>query len=118
MKLPKKGDMQECLNYRGIMLLSVAGKVLNRVISTLRIIVEQSMEWDTFLDINFVDYEKAFYSLDRDTLWKFLKHYEIPDKLISLIRNTYEDMACRVIHAGQHTDAFMVKTGVWKGCLL
>ena len=31
-KLPKKGDMQECNNYRGIMLLSVPGKVLNRVI--------------------------------------------------------------------------------------
>ncbi len=31
-KLPKKGDMQECQNYGGIMLLSVPGKVLNRVI--------------------------------------------------------------------------------------
>ncbi|KAK2160593.1 hypothetical protein NP493_1638g00017 [Ridgeia piscesae] len=29
---PKKGDMQDCNNYRGIMLLSVPGKVLNRVI--------------------------------------------------------------------------------------
>ena len=100
-KLPKKGDMQECKNYRGIMLLSVPGKVLNRIIldrlktgvdaklrdhqagfqkdrsctdqiATLRIIVEQSMEWDSSLYINFVDYEKAFDSLDRDTLWKLL----------------------------------------------
>ena len=31
-KLPKKGDMQDCKNYRGIMLLPVPGKVLNRVI--------------------------------------------------------------------------------------
>ena len=31
-KLPKKGGMQERNNYRGIMLLSVHGKVLNRVI--------------------------------------------------------------------------------------
>ena len=31
-KFPKKGDMQECKNYRGTMLLSVPGKVLNRVI--------------------------------------------------------------------------------------
>ena len=102
-KLPKKGDMQDCNNYRGIMLLSVPGKVLNRVIldrlktgvdaklrdhqagfrkdksctdqiATLRIIVEQSMEWDSSLYINFVDYEKAFDSLDRDTLWKLLQH--------------------------------------------
>ncbi|XP_019625431.1 PREDICTED: uncharacterized protein LOC109470794 [Branchiostoma belcheri] len=73
-KPPKKGDMGDCSNYRGIMLLSVPGKVLNRVllermkeavddrlrdqqagfrknrscvdqIATLRIIVEQSLEW-------------------------------------------------------------------------
>ena len=31
-KLPRKGDMQECQNYSGIMLISVTGKVLNRVI--------------------------------------------------------------------------------------
>ena len=31
-KLPKKGDMQVCNNYRRIILLSVPGKVLNRVI--------------------------------------------------------------------------------------
>ncbi|KAK2167820.1 hypothetical protein NP493_1256g00007 [Ridgeia piscesae] len=146
-KLPKKGDMQDCKNYREIMLLSVPGKVLNRVIldrlktgvdaklrdhqagfrkdrsctdqiAILRIIVEQCMEWDSSLYINFVDYEKAFDSLDRDTLWKLLQHYGIPNKLISLIRNSYEDMACRVIHAGQLTDSFMVKTGVRQGCLL
>ena len=79
-------------------------------ISTLLIIVEQSMKWDSPLYINFVDYEKAFDSLDRDALWKLLQHYGIPDKFISLIRNSYEDMACRVVHAGQLTDAFMVKT--------
>ena len=71
-KLPKKGDMQECLKYRGIMLLSVAGKVLNRVISTRRISVEQCMEWDSSLYINCADYEKAFYSLDRFTDKKYL----------------------------------------------
>ena len=31
-KIPKKGDLQECRIYRGIMLLSVPGKVLNRII--------------------------------------------------------------------------------------
>ena len=31
-KLPKKGDLKECKNWRGIMLLSNAGKVFNRII--------------------------------------------------------------------------------------
>ena len=96
-KIPKKGDLGLCSNYRGITLLSVPGKVLHRVIlerlkgpvdlslrdqqagfrrgrsctdqiTTLQIIVEQSIEWNSPLYVNFVDYEKAFDSLDRETL--------------------------------------------------
>ena len=97
-KLPKKGDLRDCSNYRGIMLLSTPGKVLNRVllermkeavdpelrdqqagfrrnrscedeIASLRIIVEQSLEWSSPLYISFIDYQKAFYSVDRETIW-------------------------------------------------
>ncbi|VDP40803.1 unnamed protein product [Schistosoma margrebowiei] len=96
-KIPKKGDLSKCENYRGITLLSIPGKVLNRVllnrmkdvvdaqlrdqqagfrkdrsctdqIATLQIIVEQSVEWNSSLYINFIDYEKAFDSVDRRTL--------------------------------------------------
>lgn len=37
-------------------------------IATLRIIVEQSLEWRSPLYINFTDYEIAFDSLDRSVL--------------------------------------------------
>ncbi|VDP26960.1 unnamed protein product [Schistosoma curassoni] len=37
-------------------------------IATLRIIVEQSVEWNSSMYINFIDYEKAFGSVDRRTL--------------------------------------------------
>ena len=33
-KLPKKGDLMECGNWRGITLMAVAAKVLGRVIIT------------------------------------------------------------------------------------
>nr|KAG5702936.1 hypothetical protein BaRGS_034709 [Batillaria attramentaria] len=108
-KLPKKGDLRDCSNYRGIMLLSVPGK---------RIIVEQSLEWNSPLYINFIDYEKAFDSVDREALWKLLRHYGVPGKIISLIRCTYQDMSCRFAHAGQLSESFEVKTGVRQGCLL
>ena len=49
-------------------------------IATLRIIVEQSLEWNSSLYVNFIDYEKAFDSVDRGTLWKLLKHYGIPER--------------------------------------
>ena len=129
------------------MLLPVPGKVLNRVIldrvkdavdpqlrdqqagfrrnrscadqiASLRIIIEQSLEWNSPLYINFIDYEKAFDSVDRQTLWKLLRHYGVPVKIVSLIQCIYQDMGCRVVHAGQTSEKFQVKTGVRQGCLL
>ena len=146
-KLPKNGDLRDCSNYRGIMLLSVPGKVLNRIllermkeavdtklrdqqagfrknrscadqIASLRIIVEQSLEWNTPLYVNFTNYEKAFDSVDRETLWKLLRQYRVPQKVISLVHCTYQEMSCRILHAGQLSDSFEVKTGVRQGCLL
>ena len=87
-------------------------------IATLRIILDQSLEWNSSLYINFVDYEKAFDSMDRETLWKLLRHYGVPTKLVNLIRNSYEGMTCRVVHGGQLTGSLGVKTGVRQGCLL
>ena len=87
-------------------------------IATLRIIVEQSIEWNSSLYVNFVDYEKAFDSLDRETLWKILRHYGVPMKLVNMVKNSYKEMPCRVIHYGQLTKNVEIRTGVRQGCLL
>ena len=42
---------------------------------TLKNIIEQSIEWQSPLYINFVDFAKASDSLDRSRLWKILRHY-------------------------------------------
>ena len=105
-KLPKKGNLKDCKNWRGITLLSIPGKVLNRIllermqtevdrllreeqagfrkersctdhIATLRVIIEQSLEWNSPLYITFLDFEKAFDSVDSTVLWKLLAHYGI-----------------------------------------
>ncbi|CAH2274307.1 Hypothetical predicted protein [Pelobates cultripes] len=75
-------------------------------IATLRIIVERSLEWNSSLYINFVDYEKAFDNVDREVL----RHYGTPAKVVNLIKSSYERMTCRVIHGGQLTNSFQVKT--------
>ena len=113
--------MHEYKNHIGIILLSVILDRLKTVmdaglrdhqagfrkdrsctgqIAMLRIIVEQSMEWNTSLYINFLDYEKAFDILDREMLWKLLRHYGIPEKINFLIPSTYQGMPCKVIRAG------------------
>ncbi|CAH2322891.1 Hypothetical predicted protein [Pelobates cultripes] len=87
-------------------------------IATLRIIVEQYLEWNSSLYINLVIYEKAFDSVDRAVLWKLLWHYGIPAKVVHLIKSSYKGMACGVIQGGQLINSFQVKTGVRQGCLL
>ncbi|KAL9952861.1 hypothetical protein ACROYT_G040182 [Oculina patagonica] len=87
-------------------------------IATLRIILEQSLEWNSPVYATFVDYEKAFDSVDREVLWKLLRHYGIPEKYITLIQKTYEECTCRVIHNGVLSELFEMLTGVRQGCLL
>ena len=96
------------------MLLSIPGKVLARVIlerlknaldkklqeeqegfrqdrsctdhiATMRIIVEQSLEWQTPLYSVFVDFRKAFDSVDREVIWKLMHHYGFPPKFVNII---------------------------------
>ena len=65
-----------------------------------------------------MDFEKAFDSLHRDSLWKILRHYGIPQKLVNVIRSLYENFECRVIHNNQLTEPCKVETGVKQGCIL
>ncbi|VDO97832.1 unnamed protein product [Schistosoma curassoni] len=86
-------------------------------IATLPIIIKQSIEWNSSLYINFIDYEKAFGSVDRRTLWKLLRHYGVPE-IVNIIQNSYDGLQCKVVHGGQLIDAFQVRTGVRQGCIL
>ena len=56
--------------------------------------------------------------VDRKMIWKVLKHYGLPDKIVNLIQNLYKDTTCQVIHNNKMTEPFQVNTGVRQGCLL
>ena len=106
-KLPKKGDLSSYNNWQGIMLLFIPSKILTRIIlerlkkaldktlseeqagfrqdrsctdhiATLRIIIEQSLEWQSPLYSVFVDFQKAFDSVDRDVICRLMQHYGFP----------------------------------------
>lgn len=146
-KLPKKGDLQNCDNWRGITLLSVPGKVfckilLDRVseaidtklrkeqagfrkgkgcidqIFALRNIIEQCLEWNAPLHIVFVDFKKAFDSIHRPSLWRILRSYGLPEKIVCLIKLLYEGFECSVIVDNSLSEWFPVETGVRQGCIL
>lgn len=71
------------------------------------------MERNVPLNINFIDFRKAFDSVHRETLWNTLRSYGIPDKLITLINLFYNHFECSVIINSQ-----TVESGVRQGCIL
>ncbi len=144
----KKGDRMDCGNYRGISLLSVAGKVMARVILnrlmvhvektilpeaqcgfrserstidmifTLKQVQEKCREQNMPLYIVFIDFTKAFDTVNRKGLWHILKKYGCPDHFISLIMGFHDNMYARVNVGGELSESFAVKNGVKQGCVL
>ena len=94
------------------------GRSCTDQIATLKIIVEQSIEWQSSLYINFIDFEKAFDSISREVLWRLLRHYGLPMKIVTIIRALYEGFSAQVVHNGQRTEPLNMRTGVRQGCLL
>ncbi|KAI8491212.1 hypothetical protein Bbelb_308450 [Branchiostoma belcheri] len=146
-KLPKKGDLSNCNNWRGITLLSIPGKVFCAVllrrlkkavdcllreeqagfrsnrscteqIFTLRNIIEQCLEHQTPLALNFIDFKKAFDSIHRETLWNIALSYGIPARFVRIFKSLYENSRCCVRTEGGTTDFFNIITGVRQGCIL
>ena len=144
-KIAKKGNLKECKNSRGITLLPVVGKVLGRIIVDrirngidcrlrkeqagyrtgrgttehvfiLRNIIEQVNEWQATLFMNFVDFEKAFDSVHRESLWIIMKKYGIPEKIVRMVQSFYEGFQCAVEDQGEICEWFDLKTGVKQGC--
>ena len=94
------------------------GRSCSDHIYTLRQILEQGKEWNAPLYVNFTDFEKTFESIYRDSLWKILRHYGIPSKLVNVIKMLYSDFKSQVICNRALANAFSVTTGVKQGCIL
>ena len=142
--LPKKGDLSLVTNYRGISLMSIAAKlynkmILNRIVpfvepllrknqngfrrgrSTLsqilclRRIIEESKLSNRDLALVFVDFSKAFDSVDRDKMFEILNLYGIPDKIISAIKVLYTDTSSTILTTDGETPAFSINAGILQG---
>ncbi|XP_076128077.1 uncharacterized protein LOC143109310 [Alosa pseudoharengus] len=143
-----KGDRAICGNHRGISLLTVAGKVLAKVmlqrlinditesmlpeskcgfrknrstvnmVFTIRQLQEKCREQHKDLFMVFVDLSKAFDTVQRDLLWEVFHRIGCPTKFVNILRQFHEGMTARVTTGGQQSSAFPVRTGVRQGCVL
>ena len=73
---------------------------------------QQAIEWNSNLYLCFVDFEKAFDSVHRETLWKIMGSYGIPEKLIIMTKSMYEDSECAVVDGSGITEWFRVRSGI------
>ena len=66
----------------------------------------------------FIDYAKAFDSVDHRKLWKIFKEIGVPVHLTCLLRNLYtsQEATLRIIHGT--IDRFKIGKGVRQGCIL
>ena len=66
----------------------------------------------------FIDYVKAFDSVEHIKLWKILKKMGIPDHLTCLLRNLYTGQEATVRTGHGTTDWFQIRKGIRQGCIL
>ena len=143
-----KGDKSACDNHRGISLLSIAGKLLARVllnrltqhlvdnivpesqcgfrqnrgtvdmIFAVRQLQEKCLEQRQDLHLLFIDLTKAFDTVSRPGLWAILSKLGCPPKFVQITRSLHEGMMARVIETGDISEPFQVTNGVKQGCVL
>ena len=144
---PKKGNAKECSNYCTIALISHASKVTFKIlqarlqqyvncelpdvkagfrkgrgtrdqIANIHGITEKAIEFQKNIFFCFIDYAKAFDSVDHNKLWKSFKEMGIPDHLTCLLRNLYACQEATVRTGHRTTDGFQIGKGVCQGCIL
>jgi len=144
----QKGDRNNPNKYRGISLLNTGYKIYSKIIAkrltaitevllleehngfrrgrscmdclfSASQIIEKHRECNIPIYIAFIDFKKAFDSVDRDKLWTIVLSKGIPTHLITIIQKKYKEYVIRV-NAGNgiSEDSRAITQGVRQGCPL
>ena len=85
-------------------------------ISNLRMIIEQSNEWNSSTFLFFIDFERVFDMISRNATWNAWVDIGIPQPTIDLIRELYRDTPCKAHFKGKHSDSFNILRGLRQEC--
>ena len=87
-------------------------------IANIRWIMGKATEFQKNIYFFFIDYAKAFDSVDHNKLWKILKDMGITDHITYLLRNLYASQETTVKTLLKITYWFKIEKGVYQGCIL
>ena len=142
--LHKKGDKADVNNYRGISLLPVTYKILSQClldraqqqlepkigeyqagfrpgrscpeqILILKLILRHQRICSKNVVCTFVDFKKAYDSVDRKSLFQILKEQGLDLKTLALIKETLSNTKAKVKFMGCVSEPFKIETGVRQG---
>ena len=144
---PGASSNSECSNYRTIVLISHASKVMLKVLQTrlqqfvnrelpdvqagfrkgrgtrdqianIRWIIKKEREVQKNIYFCFIDYAKAFDCVGHNKLWKILQEMRKPDHLTCLLRNLYAGPEATARTEHGTIDWFQIGKGVCQTCIL
>lgn len=140
--LHKKVDKTDPNNYRGISILPVTYKILSKTLQNRlepqadpligeyqagfrkgRSCSEQIWTLKTILHtrqfrnttVTFIDFKKAYDSVDRQTLFNTLEEFRIDRKTLTIVKDTLSGTISKVKFMGEASDPFEIDTGVRQG---
>ena len=87
-------------------------------LSTLTSIIENRKRQKKSTFVGFVDFRKAYDTINRALLWSKLESVGISGKMLTAIKSLYNNVKCSVWINGHMTDWFSVHSGLKQGCIL
>jgi hypothetical protein len=90
-------------------------KSTSDLIFVIRQIMEKSYEFAKDLHIVFIDYKQAYVSIDRERLWKILKNFGLPTKLINMIKLCNTNTSSEFKVNNEISSSFTINNGLKQG---